>query len=342
MSRARKSIVPVALLAALSVLASLSPVSAQPDKEDAGVALALPDRLAVYDFNIHQMGDDWKGWVQYVKDNPDLPIPDILIVQDLPDPETHPSGGRPALRSYLSSVEGFGVPYSVRANSHQHPDIALERAVFWRNDRLGLLDFRRFNGWGGPKGDCVKDAGNGYAVQVRLEDKLRDTRNKVSVVSFKTRPDADNAWCPWKNTKFMNYKLTESGWSGALHIMGTDSNHEDWNPDLNKWRCWYRGTNGSLGKGCPDGADANRGYVDPIYVVCGGNKDCTSKENTTIFKTKNFPDRRRRIDFIFAKAGNGNVPATDNAQTLPRGPAGCSAEACFSDHNSVHSYVIYE
>lgn len=23
----------------------------------------------------------------------------------------------------------------------------------------------------------------------------------------------------------------------------------------------------SLGKGCPDGADANRGYVDPIYVA---------------------------------------------------------------------------
>lgn len=40
------------------------------------------------------------------------------------------------------------------------------------------------------------------------------------------------------------------------HIMGTGSNQEDWNPDL---------------------------------------------------------------DFIFAKAGNGNMPATDNVHTLPRG-----------------------
>ena len=42
-----------------------------------------------------------------------------------------------------------------------------------------------------------------------------------------------------------------------------------------QWRCWYRGTNGDIGgNGCGDTKNANQGFRDPIYQLCGADRYC--------------------------------------------------------------------
>ncbi len=318
-----------ALLGGLAVLSPAAPASAAWWNTE-------PTRVSVYNFNIHKMDDRWGAWVRWV-DSQNVPKPDILLLQDMENLTE-----RRRFQSYLGEVWG-GKWYgrgSVAGGKGWHT------AIVWRAARFSDAKSRGWWGFGDPRSagsDCVDaddgtsaDQANGApAVQVRLYDKVAQAH--VSAVSFKT-PGASPDTCPWQNTKKVNQKLNEYGWSGDMLLMGTDANSRDW--DEGAWRDWYCGTNGDIpaddpdtavdeSGGCSDSPYENQGFRDPIYQLCGGDPKCLDPEHDT--------RSRSRIDFIFAKLGDGTLPKTSHADTIKRG----GADGPFSDHRAIRSMIYY-
>lgn len=288
-----------------------------------------PTRVSVYNFNIHKMEDRWRAWVRWIE-RQDAHRPDVLLVQDMED-----RAERQLFQDFLEATwggtwSGLG---GVSGAGGWHT------AVIWRTERFDALKSR---GWWGY-GDATKDANatctdeadgqdspNGSpAVQVRLFDKIAE--KYVSAVSFKT-PGAAPDDCPWKNTRKFHFKLKEKGWSGRLLLVGTDANSRDWDKtgdNTGEYRCWYRGTNGDLGgNGCGDTENANQGFRDPIYQMCGGQRTCLDNNRT---------HGTSRIDYIFTKLGDGSLPQTSNSLTLPAGVR----DGKFSDHRAIRSLISY-
>jgi len=293
-------------------------------------------RVSVYDFNIHKMDDRWDLWVGWI-DRQNVPKPDILLLQDMENPTE-----RKRFQAYLGEVWGgkWNGRGSVQGGKGWHA------AIVWRTARFSDAKSRDWWGFGDPPSagsDCV-DAADGSsadepngapAVQVRLYDKVAQAH--VSAVSFKT-PGASPDSCPWQNTRKVNQKLNEYGWSGDILVMGTDSNSRDW--DSGAWRDWYCGTNGDIpaddpnttvdeSGGCSNSGYESQGFRDPIYRLCGGDPECLDPEHDT--------RSRSRIDFILAKLGDGTMPKTSHEDTVKQG----SRRHVFSDHRAIRSMIYY-
>jgi hypothetical protein len=323
-----------------------------------------PTRIVVYSFNIHQMGDDWRAWVKHIDDG-DFPMPDILLLQDVEDgPDstpTNPNGGACAKDSDNKVNEYPGVETLKRTldtelevtfrwqagNSFRPKDCRNEVAVMWRGGRFGIATasgkklVRYGLGHGGSS--CSQpDAGSPW-IQVKLLDK--DASDKaVSAVSYKTSHKDSPPDCPYKNVEFHDGNLLEEGWSGDLVLMGTDANSRDYgNSGSDTYSCWYIKTveeNTESASGCKSEGLAE-GYTDPIYTLCGmdwDDRDCFD-QNWSHGNTN------ARIDFIFAKRPGTTPPEiiAGQTETVDKGPTGngCTKTACFSDHRSLRTTIVY-
>lgn len=313
----------VVVVGGISLLQLAAPASAARWNDD-------PSRVSVYNFNIHRMDDRWGDWVRWVESDSGH-RPDIFLVQDM-DNDTE----RLRFQEFLGKKWG-GTWYGRRGI----PGEGWHTAIIWRAERFSQAKSRGWWGFGdadkSAPATCTdqadgsaSDSANGApAVQVRLFDKIGS--RYVSAVSFKT-PGASPDTCAWLNTRKVNFKLNEEGWSGGLLLMGTDSNSRDWDAASDgsgEWRCWYRGTNGDLGgTGCGNDKNANQGFRDPIFQACAGKRSCLDGEATR---------RNARIDYIFAKLGEGSMPRTSDQLTLPAaGPDGR-----YSDHRAIRSLIYY-
>jgi hypothetical protein len=299
------------------------------------VQTAQAQPVALYQWNIHAMENDWRGWIEDVRSDPELAPPDVIFVQDLQ------ANRRPLLLRALSEDQGFAGEWSARLFVPNARAGAMARAVVWRADRFRLLALRTFRGYGGPAGGrrCTR-ADNAGAVQVVLQD--RNDGNVVSATSLKTPHKRKTDACAWRNSKLLAAMFGEAGWGGDLMVIGTDTNAPDRGPG--GWKCWYRGTAVPSGRGC--GGDGNRSFVDPILSVCQSSSTshdellgCLERERTN---RAPYP-LGGRIDFLFAAAPEGREPAVVAARTLPMGPPDCDNHApgrvrdCFSDHRAVHA-----
>ena len=306
------------------------------------------DRLVVYNFNIHQLDDEWTDWVDLLR-NGDEPVPDVLLLQEIEN-----STQRHTIQNRLTA--DLCVTYR-GANSHVRDEDAIENevAILWR-DRLEavpkpsggyFIDDESF-GYGGN--DCGLTKQSPILV-VKLRDRVAD--KVVTAASFKTdwggtEENQTPEWCPWRNTQLVNDKLIADTWKGHLALMGTDANSHDYDEVSHEYRCWYRGTVENMQA---DGCSMDElvaGYKDPIFAKCGDDRVCLEDENYTHGKPPpNDRSKRGRIDFIFVKRPGQGLPNTTNRETLPRGNATCNTDPqaegarCYSDHRSIRATIIY-
>lgn len=288
-----------------------------------------PGGLMVYDFNIHKMEDDWPAWIQYVQDG-DLPKPDILLVQDMPS-----LAGRLEFQEELERI--WGGKWIGRGHA-----TGWHVAVIWRDERFTGGKTRTWWGFGDPNRDddsprCVdrpdgssRDVNNGApAVQVRLYDEVGE--HYVSAVSFKSSPRSTTN-CPWFNARKVDRKLHNKHWSGGMLLMGTDANERDLDPETREWRCWYAGVSSGVDQpGCDGGV--NLGYADPIYDLCGGERECLLGEMHATHRNKG-GTKLSRIDYIFGRLRSG-IPGTSMQETMPWG------DPEYSDHRAIRAFFAY-
>ena len=262
-------------------------------------------KLSLYDFNIHVMKDNWRGWVQHVKKQPGLK-PDLILVQDLADVTQR--------KLFLTTLaKEMGGTWDARGYSDEwHP------AVVWRKERFEKPKHRFWRGYGGPS--CAINSDASPAVQVRLYDKL--AKRWITCASFKTDPRAPGT-CPLENFKKVHAALSEAAWTGDLMIMGTDANQSD--RAGRGWSSWYKGVNYRLS---PPEGPPNLGYCDPIFDVCDGDR--------TLLKNHITHGGKNRIDYLLIRKKEGPVVFEDSA-TLPQG----DEEGIWSDHNSVRCVASY-
>jgi len=283
--------------------------------------------VAAYDFNAHKMDDRWQDWVSLIRNEANGPVPDVILGQDFEN-DTE----RVQFQNYISSsTTGFGQSYaSVASNTAG----TIQRVVFWRTSRFGSLSSAtvdRWNGYGGTDdATCTFGADNAQAVMVRLWDSA--AAKYVSAASFKTPPKGTNNACAWENMKLATAKLDRVGYSGSLHLIGTDANAPDWNGTT--YTCWYRGTVQAVADGC--NGEADLGWSDPMYDNCStatSPRTCldghwTHKNQAT--------GATSRIDFLFAKRGAIATANSTDRRTIDKGV--CTT---YSDHCSVRAVVSY-
>ena len=368
-------------LATLSTVLALLGSTGATGRESASTQLnsrttSSAENVAVYQFNVHKMQNDWKAWIDHVAASPDTPVPDIILVQDFPKfTALTEDQDRADFIKYLETT--FGAKYAAKWATHGDPAIGTERAVIWRGGtggRFTLVDWRVLNTYGGTNGECARPRNNAKAIQVKLRDGL-NVGKIVTAASFKASPPSSPDACAWTNIEFMNSKLKEAWPTSApgadLLIMGTDTNAPDRvdfcrpadqpcsepnkpKPDYS-YECWYEGTLSVLaGGGCNE--SGNRHYGDPIFDLCSNETnlhDCLDRNFTLNLEGAG------RIDFIFAKRGEGGPasfadPSAGEGDaldptTLPRGETTpCSVDKkkrdgndCFSDHRAVEALVNY-
>lgn len=295
-------------------------------------------QLAIYNFNIHALQNDWKAWIEHVGDSQQLDSPAIVLLQDMPAGKTDE-----LLDRFEDRRSGFGGDWAARTFVSRRGRRALARAVAWDRTALGVFRDRNFRGFGGPAlaRRCSRDD-NAGAVQVILMH--RSSGGTVSATSIKSPHKKGSDACARRNAGLLDGKLAEQGWSGDLTVVGTDANAPD--RYQGRWTCWYRRASSALAPDC--GGTAVKGFEDPIYTVCRRSSTdhqhmlrCLRRARTNQAE----PPIGGRIDFILSRVGSGELQVAA-AETLPLGPPGCdnhspgSGKDCYSDHRSV--YVLIE
>jgi hypothetical protein len=265
-------------------------------------------RLSLYDFNVHKMRDDWRGWIEFIGDQ-GLRAPDVVLLQDVEH-----DADRVELQNALG--EAFGGIWTGRGT-----DPEWQTAIVWRTRRFRRAAHRTWRGFGG--GTCVDNSQDAPAIQV----KLRDARaNKwVSLVSLKTPPEVDDH-CVWSNMQKVDRSF-EGDWAADLCVVGTDANSPARSPE-GEWMPWYESTVRSERARlvAPD----SLGFTDPVADVIGTDES-RFEEHVTL-------PAKGRVDFLLLRTPARTPPPIARQMTLPRG----SADGVkWSDHRCLHAEVAY-
>ncbi|MDQ4142146.1 MAG: endonuclease/exonuclease/phosphatase family protein, partial [Actinomycetota bacterium] len=269
----------------------------------------LPEgpRVSLYNFNIHKMRDDWRGWITYIVQQKLAP-PDVVLLQDVAHDED-----RELLQTALG--EAFGGTWAGVGS-----DPEWQTAVVWRTRRFTKPLVRRWRGFGGRS--CVDHSQDAPAVQVKLYHRAAD--KWVSLVSLKTPPGVSDS-CAWSNIQKVHQSF-EPPWSGHLCVIGTDANAPD-RDAAGQWLPWYQRTVASAAAAL--NAPETLGYIDPVADAAGVDPEQLA-DHATHGKT--------RIDFLLLRAPWNEPPRVVRQMTLPRGDA---AGVRWSDHRGLHAEVAY-
>lgn len=265
-------------------------------------------RLSLYNFNIHLMRDDWRGWIEFIGDQ-GLRRPDVVLLQDVEH-----DADRVALQQALG--EAFGGTWMGRGTNPQW-----QSAIVWRQRRFTHAKSLVWHGFGG--GTCVDGSQDAPAIQVKLNDTL--AKKSISLVSLKTPPQVDDD-CVASNMEKVHRSFAGE-WAGDLCVIGMDANAPARDPERN-WMRWYRRTVRSQRAELP--AAGTLGFYDPVTEVYGADPVLLDEHVTLPGKG--------RVDFLLVRTDSAAPPSIVRQMTLPRGSAD---GAKWSDHRSLHVEIAY-
>lgn len=301
-----------------------------------------PSYIQVYVNNIENLETvdadcpgDWKDLVYYMKTYDTSP--DLFLVQQLAGPGelktlvdmmTDQLAGAYAGILAQSSPEQMGSPCGAEKD-HQ------TNAIIYRTGRFDVVSRAT---WQSDAETSSGGCANNFQDRTRnLRAKLWDKVAKKYVTAASIHwPTGrkDGPPCARENAREANARVAATG--GALRIWGGDANITD--TSSGDFRDWYAYANGDLGGAL--------GYRDAMYDDClersGSTMTCLA-DNWTI-------GHNRRIDFLFAKKGNGDMPFTGAEHTVTFNEGDRADEAVtgsdntdrdYSDHRAVRARIHY-
>jgi hypothetical protein len=265
-------------------------------------------RLSLYDFNVHKMQDDWRGWIEFIGGQRLRP-PDIVLLQDIEH-----DADRLELQRALG--DAFGGRWTGRGT-----DSGWQTSVVWRARRFTRAAHRVWEGFGG--GTCVDGSQDAPAVQVKLFD--TQAQRSVSLVSLKTPPEVPDE-CAGSNMQKVHDSFA-GDWAADLCVVGTDANSPARTPE-GSWSPWYQRTVTSVRAGLT--APGSLGFLDPVADVIGTDES-RFEEHVTL-------PGKGRVDFLLLRASADEPPVVVRQMTLPRGSVD---GAKWSDHRCLHAEIAY-
>ncbi|HMR06958.1 MAG TPA: hypothetical protein PKA88_14335 [Polyangiaceae bacterium] len=304
---------------------------------------ASPDFLQVYVNNVEnletpadQCKGDWKDLYYYMKLQPS---PDLFLVQQISG-----KAQLDLLVKYMTDnlpgvFEGIIAEASPKKmNSPCGPAKDYQtNAIIYRPARLKPMGNKAtWQVQSFYSGSCKT---NFQSRTITVMQKFRDTiaNRDVSVASMHWATfqgtGADPA-CAEHNVAQLSKKLESAGFGGDLMIWGGDANESDRNSS-NGYKDWYRAANGDLG--------GKLGFRDAIFAHCeatsGPIKACLDDNKTG----------KARIDYLFAKRGDGCLPMITRPHTISFEEADQAAQKFaggdsaynYSDHRAIRAAVHY-
>lgn len=306
---------------------------------------ANPKFLQVYVNNVEnlelptdQCHGDWKDLFYYMKLHPS---PDVFLVQQISG-----KAQLDELTKYMTDhLPGTFEGIVAEANPKKMgspcgaPKAYQTNAIIYRSGRLKPVGAKEtFQVQSFRNGGCLQSL---QSRTIAVMQKFHDTvaQKNVSVASMHwgtaqgTGPDPA---CAEHNVQQMANKIEKAAFGGALMIFGGDANESDRNSQ-NAYKDWYHMANGDLG--------GKLGYRDAIFNLCdeksGPVKACLDDNWTG--------GAGGRIDFLWAKRGDGCLPMMTGQHTISyqEGDAaakqvtGADSPYNYSGHRAIRAQVHY-
>lgn len=308
-----------------------------------------PDFIQVYVNNIENLetpGEnecpgDWEDLIYYMKSYETAP--DLFLVQQLSGPGQ--------LNTLLEKMNGklpgeYGGILAVPDPEDQGTRCPGEKerqtnAIIWRKGRFDFVEGSKIT-WQSSATNGNPECGpnnqdRSINVAARFRDRVADRFISAASIHWPTGNAGGPACAPLNAARTV--QKVESI-TGALHVWGGDANVVS-NAD-GQWRGWYEATNGQLG--------GRHNYKDVAYADCAkrrdtiaGIRDCLRDSHWTIGGDS-------RIDFLFAKRGNGAMPPVGAEHTVTFDEADAAAARFegsdhrglhYSDHRAIRARVHY-
>lgn len=328
---------------AVAPFASAEPKAAPPNDD--------PSFVQVYNNNVEnlptvnlQCPGDWQDLVYYLTLQEYRP--DIFLVQQISDQEQ--------LDAYTDRLtEEFGEEYAgviaeespAAMNSPcGAPKDYQTNAVIYRTERFTLLSDPDS---ADKRWQAQVDNGNGCennhqartkGVKAMLHDEIADKDLTVASIHWATS-NSNGPPCAESNANETSDEMLEDGYGGDLLIFGGDTNYNGVDSD-GASRSWYAALNGD--------EDGELGYRDAIYTGCSGSDDPAGcvEDNWTLEGSSG----TTRIDYIFAKKGDGSMPEMTDSHTVTFDEGDAAdlevtgtdrQDRDYSDHRAIHVRVHY-
>jgi hypothetical protein len=283
---------------------------------------------------------DWLDLVHYVRQM--RPQPDLFLVQQVSDQAQLDRLVRvmnDELRGTYAGVIAERAPRAFSSPCGPEKDLQTN-AIVYRTERFAPAGARHtWQPFARIDGSCRRSqlARTVYVMQ-RFQDRLAD--RDVAVVSLHWSTNGGGSGpdpaCAERNAADLDATIAAEGFDDAdLVLVGGDANEPD-RSESGAFRPWHRMLNGDRG--------GEIGYRDPIYARCAAAPDlarCLDAQWTI--------GSERRIDFLFARTGDGCMPTTagahtvtfDEADAASRAVTGSDTPLRYSDHRAVHAEVYY-
>lgn len=305
---------------------------------------ASPEFLQVYDDNVENLElpsdldckGDWRDLL-YSMSRADL-SPDLFLVQQISNRAQLDLLTQAMSRELAGTYDGviaeanpepFGSPCGT-------PKDLQTNAIVYRTARLDPIGPKQvWKAWRMKDGECIRDPLSRTAIVMqKFHDKLANKDVAVVSLHWSTEKHED-ASCAAKNAEELSTRL--DGFGGDLLIAGGDTNESDRRSAApREFKPWYAQLNGDVG--------GRLGFRDAIYDLCAASPglwQCLN-DNWTI-------GNDHRIDFLFAKKGNGNRPKVTAAHTITfeeadqaaRLETGGDSAFNYSDHRAIRARLFY-
>jgi len=337
------------LIASLGTATQAAPPLASPANASVRAAYATvnndPRFIQTYVNNIENLETvdancpgDWQDLIYYMKTYETSP--DLFLVQ-----QVSPQDLNTLVNFMTNNLHGIyqgliAVPNPEQMNSPCGAEKAYQsNAIIYR---VGRFDVVSTATWQSDAQTSTGSCANNHQdrtinLRARMFDKIANKYITAASIHWPTG-NSDGPPCAVENAREAATNMAATG--GDLRIWGGDANlgHQT----SGDWRTWYSRTNGDLG--------GTHGYRDVAYDDCKERHSTKSGILSCLSGTHWTVGGDRRIDFLFAKKGNGGMPfvGAEHTVTFDEGDQADLTvtgtdrqDRSYSDHRAVRARIHY-